>query len=85
MFWTEPISSLHRHVAAITAWGYGSRVRGDGKLTEFNFLSRHAFAISPRVSREVCFEIPALHSEGAGNAGRPMRPQPRVVYVKHAR
>jgi hypothetical protein len=28
---------------------------------------------------------PSEKSEGAGNAGRPMRPQPRVVCRKHAR
>jgi hypothetical protein len=39
----------------------------------------HTFAISPRHSREFCFERPALRtSEGAGNAGRAMRPQPCV-------
>jgi hypothetical protein len=43
------------------------RVEG-GELTE------HDFAISPHVPREFCFEHPALQSEGAGNAGRPMRP-----------
>jgi hypothetical protein len=37
-------------------------------------LSRHSFAISPRNSREFCRKRPALQSEGAGNAGRPMRP-----------
>src|SRR6266478_3770684 len=39
----------------------------------------HAFAISPRLSREFCFDVPPiLGSEGAGNAGRSMHPQPRV-------
>ena len=43
---------------------------------------RHSFAISPRISREFCFEHSALTSEGAGNAGRPMRPPPRVRWWK---
>ena len=35
----------------------------------------HSFAISPRISPEVCLYRSALsESEGAGNAGRPMRP-----------
>jgi hypothetical protein len=47
-------------------------------VAAFAFYS-HAFAISPRVSREFCWKLPALFdSEGAGNAGRPMRPPPHV-------
>jgi hypothetical protein len=38
--------------------------------------SRRAF------SREFCQKNPALQSEGAGNAGRSMRPQPRVQIKK---
>src|SRR6202140_1125945 len=34
----------------------------------------HSFAISPRIAPEFCWKSPALPSEGAGNAGRPMRP-----------
>jgi hypothetical protein len=50
----------------------GPRVRGDDNELRSR---RHAFAISPQVSREFCSEIPyPLQSEGAGNAGRPMRP-----------
>src|SRR5580658_4017720 len=42
-------------------------------------VRRYSFAISPRVAREVCFEFLAPEtSEGVGNAGRPMRRQPRV-------
>jgi hypothetical protein len=41
--------------------------------------SRYDFAISPPVSREVCQEFsPSERSEGVGNAGCPMHPQPRV-------
>jgi hypothetical protein len=41
--------------------------------------SGHSFAISPHVLREVLGFIPAPEkSEGAGNTGRAMRPQPRV-------
>jgi hypothetical protein len=43
----------------------------------------HGFAISPRLSREVLPSISRpLNSEGAGNAGRAMRPQPRVQMKK---
>jgi hypothetical protein len=38
----------------------------------------HNFAISPHTSRELCWKSPALVSEGVGNAGRQVRPQPRV-------
>jgi hypothetical protein len=39
---------------------------------------RQAFAIPPPVWREVCRQLGSLKNEGAGNAGRPMRPIPRV-------
>jgi hypothetical protein len=35
-------------------------------------------SFSRRVSPEFCYQHPALSSEGAGNAGRLVRPQPRV-------
>ena len=71
--------------------GRGHTVRAAGariiRATGFGFKfqtarvgGKHSFAISPPVSREFCLEIPALQSEGAGNAGRPMRPQPRVYW-----
>jgi hypothetical protein len=41
-------------------------------------MFRHGFAISPPISREFFRESSALQSEGAGNAGRAMRPQPRM-------
>jgi hypothetical protein len=44
--------------------------------------SRYSSAISPRVSREFCLDIRPLISEGAGNAGRLMRPQSRVQMKK---
>jgi hypothetical protein len=48
----------------------------------------HASAISPHVSREFCQRRSALFEKrarrypkrGAGNAGRSMRPQPRVYW-----
>jgi hypothetical protein len=40
--------------------------------------SEYTSAISPRRAREFCRKRPALESEGAGNAGRWMRPQPCV-------
>src|SRR6266478_5266028 len=44
---------------------------------------RHSFAISPRLCAQVLpeFRVPLI-SEGAGNAGRPTRPQPRVQMKK---
>jgi hypothetical protein len=42
----------------------------------------HTAAFSRRDAPEVCWKLPALTSEGAGNAGRPMRPQPRVRWYK---
>jgi hypothetical protein len=39
---------------------------------------RYNLAISPRKAPEFCYQLPALSSEGAGNAGRQVRPQPRV-------
>jgi hypothetical protein len=42
--------------------------------------ARYSFAISPQVSREFCYQRSALQTEGAGNAGRSMRPQPRVYW-----
>jgi hypothetical protein len=51
----------------------------DGWVCSHTTISnRHSFAISPHISRELCFEHSALPTEGAGNAGRPERPRPRV-------
>jgi hypothetical protein len=49
----------------------------------FHFSNSHAmysrsYAISPRNPREFCSNLPPSSSEGAGNAGRSMHPQPRV-------
>jgi hypothetical protein len=41
-------------------------------------LKSHTFAFSRRNPPEFCYQLPALSSEGAGNAGRPMRPPQRV-------
>jgi hypothetical protein len=43
-------------------------------------VERHTFAISRRIWPELCYQLPALSSEGAGNAGRLVRPQPRVYW-----
>jgi hypothetical protein len=44
---------------------------------------RHGFAISPRVCARGLPEVLAPeNSEGAGNAGRAMRPQPRMQLKK---
>jgi hypothetical protein len=45
--------------------------RNDGKY-------RYTFAIPRRDAPEVCKKSPPLKTEGVGNAGRPMHPQPRV-------
>jgi hypothetical protein len=49
----------------------------------------HTFAISPRISREFCSDVlpsdqkgAVLPQKGAGNAGRPTRPQPRMQNKK---
>jgi hypothetical protein len=39
---------------------------------------RYSFAISPHLSREFCLNVPPSETKGAGNAGRPTHPQPRV-------
>ena len=49
----------------------------DGECGAIEFIRRNS-AISPRIAPEFCWEFLTLRSEGAGNAGRPMRPQPRV-------
>jgi hypothetical protein len=41
-------------------------------------LCSHTPAFSRRDAPEVYWKRPALSTEGAGNAGRPMRPQPGV-------
>jgi hypothetical protein len=41
-------------------------------------IEKHTFAISPRLAREFCRKRQPSKSEGAGNAGRSMRPQPRM-------
>ena len=44
----------------------------------------HSFAISPRMHASFAVRsCPSEKSEGAGNAGRSMRPQPRVQNKKH--
>ena len=47
-------------------------------------VRKHSFAISPRLfrARFAWMSLP-LNTEGAGNAGRSMRPQPRVQNEKH--
>jgi hypothetical protein len=62
--------------------------RNDGE-TQLAMTARHndaghGFAVSPRVFARVLPEMcRSLNSEGAGNAGRLMRPQPRVQSRKH--
>src|SRR3979490_1086118 len=44
------------------------------QLSNSHVIRRHTSAISPRNPREFYLKRPALELEGAGNAGRPMRP-----------
>ena len=43
-----------------------------------SIFKQQRFAISPRDPREFCQNLPLSETEGAGNAGRAMRPQPRM-------
>jgi hypothetical protein len=52
--------------------------RAEGGEKKTNSILRHTFAFSRRVPPEFCYELPALQTEGAGNAGRLVRPPPRV-------
>jgi hypothetical protein len=76
----------------------GPRVRGDdasmvtanAKLDCFvasaprnDVNSRHSFAISPRIRASFAVNVAPSKSEGAGNAGRPVRPQPVCNGSKH--
>jgi len=59
--------------------GGGLAFRNRPSSSSNSSLYKHSIAISPRISREFCREKSCpLRSEGAGNAGRSMRPQPRV-------
>jgi hypothetical protein len=64
------------------------RVRTRHKFSQIQFFKqpamyRHGFTISPRLFARGLpeFRVP-LKSEGAGNAGRAMHPQPRVPKEK---
>jgi hypothetical protein len=48
------------------------------ELLRIQFSNSHGFAISPRVFRARFALYVLKKTEGAGNAGRSMRPQPRV-------
>jgi hypothetical protein len=43
---------------------------------------RYDSAFSPRDAPELCMKSFALKTEGVGNAGRALHPQPRVQMVK---
>jgi hypothetical protein len=60
----------------------GPRVRGDDNGVAFVSTGR-TFAFPRHKAPEVCVQL--RPKEGAGNAGRLVRPQPRVVGNKHAR
>ena len=54
---------------------------GEGK-SRARLQCKHTFAYSRRNPPEFCYELPALPTEGAGNAGRLVRPPPRVQWVE---
>src|SRR5258706_6615753 len=58
--------------------------RNDGGelCIQFSDLSRCESAISRRDTPEACVHLSPSKSEGAGNAGRSMHPQPRVQMKK---
>ena len=52
------------------------------RMTTAEDVARHGFAIPPHDCASFFRELPAFRrSEGAGNAGCPMHPQPRVRFV----
>ncbi len=48
----------------------------DGEECSASVFIKHTFAFPRRVAPELCLNVPP--KEGAGNAGCPMHPQPRV-------
>jgi hypothetical protein len=49
-----------------------------------SIVHRHSIAILRRMRASLDMNIRSLKAEGAGNAGRPLRPQPRVQNkIKH--
>src|SRR6266550_1842681 len=47
------------------------------ECSTFAFI-KHTFAFPRREPPELCMNLSPFETEGAGNAGRPMRPKPRV-------
>jgi hypothetical protein len=82
-------------VATMRIGGYGSRIaltsfacpgrRGSIQFQTARTTSRHKPALSPRDAPELCKEPSPHKAEGAGNAGRPLRPQSRVQCVGSTR
>ena len=65
--------------------GFGAFVLNQSRQIQFsnsNVVCRHDFTISRRDAPELCMH-PSPPKEGAGNAGRSMRPKPRVQNKKH--
>jgi hypothetical protein len=60
----------------------GAQVQFDFQTAHFTFTCDRDLAAHPR---EFCQQVSPQKREGAGNAGRLVRPQPRVVGRKHAR
>src|SRR5439155_23601301 len=61
-------------------WNTGSSAFADDdewECSAFAFI-KHTFAFPRRESPELCMNLSPFETEGAGNAGRLMRPQPRV-------
>jgi hypothetical protein len=77
----QPATVIPGHRAAMNP---ESRDSGSGPSDHPGMTSGYDSAISPHVLREVCQKRPALENEGAGNAGRSMRPQPGGQKKSHA-
>jgi hypothetical protein len=76
-------------VATMRICGYGSRVAlrlpGTTWIDSIFKEPRHKSAFSRRDALELCRNHSPLKTEGAGNAGRPLRPQSRVQCVGSTR
>ena len=73
------------NTAMITSGTLGGPIRAgddDGQRGRLMFI-KHKSAFSRRDAPELCVNLWPRKLEGAGNAGRLMRPQPRVQSRKH--
>jgi hypothetical protein len=75
------IGSMDSGLALRAPRNDGCESRPGYEVTDSIFKQRchgHGFAISRRVPESCWNVLPSKESEGAGNAGRALRPQPRV-------